>query len=194
MEPADIAHLLTRRFDGLPQRGDLVGHPEAPAVLTNWCDLQCPDCRDFSAGPQAELLDREVRTGSLALRYLPLATASGQVPEEFALQQGAALAAGLQNRLWEYVEAFHLLQETPRSGYVTPTFLVTVAGHVPGLDLARWESERHRDWTAELAHGAAEAARFGIHNTPRLVLTQGGRDLLLDGEDVGTIRAALQAD
>ena len=65
-------------------------------------------------------------------------------PEAFVAEQVAALAAGAQNKLWDYIEEYYRLQLEGRGGetdtcYVVPGFPRVVAAQVPGLDLARWK-------------------------------------------------------
>ena len=54
----------------------------------------------------------------------------------------AALAAGKQNKLWNYVELFYRNQGQEGSGYVTSDFLNSLAKSVPGLDFATWTKDR----------------------------------------------------
>ena len=63
-----------------------------------------------------------MRTGKLKIEYRSLETATRE-PETFKTQQVAALAAGKQNKMWNYIELFYHEQGEEDSGYVTESYL-----------------------------------------------------------------------
>ncbi len=104
-------------------------------------DLECPICKKFTLGALPTIIQKWVRTGKLKIEYRSLETATRE-PEVFKTQQVAALAAGKQNKMWNFIETFYHEQGEEDSGYVTESYLQNIASQVPGLNLAQWTSDR----------------------------------------------------
>jgi hypothetical protein len=95
----------------------------------------------------------------------------------FITQQTAALAAGAQNRLWNYATMFVNEQGPEFTNYVTESFVTGIAKQVPGLNIAEWERERSIAMSKIVMADNYDARhRFGLFATPafRIGLT-GGR-------------------
>jgi protein-disulfide isomerase len=164
---------------GAEQSGARLGRASAPVSMAYFGDLQCPVCRTFTEDALDQVIAAYVVPGRLKITYRSLETAT-QDPSTFSTQQVAALAAGRQNRLWQYVELFYRQQGTENSGYVTEAFLRGVAAQVPGLDVARWQADRRRAALADQVRADTTAAGIaGADATPTLVVTgpRGSRSL-----------------
>jgi protein-disulfide isomerase len=163
---SEVATLLT----GLPQRRNALGNPHAPVTLQFFGDLQCPYCRAFALGKLTKLIRQYVRPGRLNIVYRSLRTATHD-PATFRIQQVAALAAGQQNKLWEFIELFYREQREEDSGYVTEAFLDNLAQQVPGLDLLAWTAARgDSELTAEIQRDAGDAHEHYLAITPSFLL------------------------
>jgi protein-disulfide isomerase len=168
--PAQISALVA----GLPQRADVLGARSAPVTLQYFGDLQCPFCREFSLGALPSIVQRWVKTRELKIEYLSLETATRQ-PEVFRNQQVAALAAGRQNRMWDFVALFYREQRQEGSGYVTESYLQKLAQQVPGLDLSRWMGDRSDPaLVSQLASDSRAAERAGVTGTPSFLIGRTG--------------------
>jgi protein-disulfide isomerase len=155
---------------GIPQSGARLGNPKAPITMTYFGDLECPICRDFTLnGGFPQLVANEVRQGKVQVVYKAFETAT-QDPTVFKTQQVAALAAGMQNRFWNFTELFYHEQGTEDTNYVTETYLRGLATQIPGLNLTTWESDRNNAslGTQVLADGQA-GTTLGVTGTPTLV-------------------------
>jgi protein-disulfide isomerase len=96
-------------------------------------------------------------------------------PAVFQEQQTAALAAGKQNLMWHYVELFYRQQGEEDSGYVTPTWLRERAEQISGLNVAKWEEERHDPALAtELEKDKEAVGENGFTGTPSFVIGKTG--------------------
>jgi protein-disulfide isomerase len=161
---------VTELLAGIPQQGNALGNPKAPVTMQYFGDLECPICREFTLGALPSLITKDVRTGKLRIEYHAMETATRE-PTVFREQQTAALAAGKQNRLWDYVELFYHQQGQEDTGYVTPAYLRERADQVPDLNLAKWEEERHNPaYEASLEKDAEEVGRRGFTGTPSFLL------------------------
>ena len=84
----------------------------------------------------------------------------------------AALAAGEQDRYWEYSTLFFLNQGRENSGYVTDEFLTSIAEETQGLDVNQWSEARKSEAThTELDAAQTSAQDEGIEGTPTLVIS-----------------------
>lgn len=165
-----VANMLA----GIPQDGDVLGKPGAPVTLQYYGDLECPVCRSFTVSALPSIIGRWVRTGRLKVEYHSLETATRE-PEVFDEQQIAALAAGQQHRMWNFLETFYHEQGEEDSGYVTERFIQGIAQQVPGLNLSRWTSARNDPALAtEVASDAQSANSEGFDGTPSFLIGRSG--------------------
>jgi protein-disulfide isomerase len=165
---------VTALLAGIPQSGNVLGNPNAPVTLQYFGDLQCPICRDFTLGALPTVIEKYVRAGKLKIQYRSMQTATRE-PAVFNEQQTAALAAGKQNTMWHYVELFYHQQGEEDSGYVTPKFLRERAEQIPGLNVAKWEEERHNPKLGEEIEKDKEAVgENGFTGTPSFLLGKTG--------------------
>jgi protein-disulfide isomerase len=182
---------------GIPQSGSTLGSPHAKVTLTEFGDLKCPFCRAFTLGAESRLISRDVRAGTVNIVYRSLCTATcnGPQPQVFTPQQVAALAAGLQNRGWYYIQLFYHLQGDETTSYVTPSFLEGLARLVPGLDYAKWASDRGSPRLAtQVAADQRAAQALGFTGTPSvLVQGPGGTRKIVVVGNYATYESAIRA-
>jgi protein-disulfide isomerase len=126
---------------GIPQHASVLGRPTAPVILEWFGDLECPFCREFTLGALPSIIRRWVRGGQLKIEYHSMETATRE-PKVFKAQQTAALAAGMQNKMWNFIETFYHEQGEEDSGYVTEKYLQGIASQVPELNLSQWAEDR----------------------------------------------------
>ncbi len=165
---------INKLVDGIPQSGNVLGSPTAPVTLVYFGDLECPICREFTLGALPAIIQKWVRTGKLKIEYRSLETATRE-PEVFKTQQVAALAAGKQDKMWNFVETFYHEQGEEDSGYVTEKYLQELAQQVPGLDLSKWTSDRSEPALAEKVTSDEQAANSeGFTGTPSFLIGKSG--------------------
>jgi len=174
-------------LNGIPESGNnTLGKPTAPIQVTEYGDLECSACDDFAlattvntsdgtpgSGVEDQLINQYVKTGqaSLVYRSLDTATSRGATPEEFAPQQAAALAAGLQQKAWYYIELFYNEQGAEGSTYVDQQYLDTLARQVPGLNYSQWLSALNdSSLTAQVQSDQTTASNANLQSTPAIVV------------------------
>jgi protein-disulfide isomerase len=186
-------------LSGIPQHGTELGYANAPVTLQFFGDLQCLDSRRVMLGALPVLIRHFVRTGKLKMIYRSLETdtkSAGGRPE-FVDQQGAALAAGRQNKLWNFIDVFYRDQGPEFTGYVNERFLhlIAVSAH---LDLSRWQKAREPSfrWEPSLENDEALRAATGVTETPSFLIgPTGGKAHLLrhfQFEDPGVFEEAIR--
>jgi len=167
---SDVSGLLS----GIPQSGDALGRPTAPVTLQYYGDLECPVCRAFTLSALPSIIQKSVRGGQLRIEYHSLETATRE-PEVFESQQVAALAAGPQHKMWNFIETFYHEQGEEDSGYVTESFIQGIASQVPGLSLSRWSSDRGDPQLREQVQADAQTASSrGLNGTPAFLIGRTG--------------------
>ncbi len=153
-------------FAGIPQEGAILGKRTAPVTMEVFIDLEDPTCRWWFREDLPAIIDAYVRTGTLKLRYHAFKR-NTYWPAVFVEQQTAALAAGAQNKLWNYIDTFFYEQGKELTRYVTESYLESIARQTPGLNLLRWNIDRHTGRREEQTTTEDQIARtIGLHVTP----------------------------
>jgi protein-disulfide isomerase len=172
-----VAGSVDALLQGIPQHGTTLGNPKAPVTFTEYGDLECPICKEFTLEVLPTLIPKYVRTGKLKIEYHSLETATRE-PEIFKTQQVAAYAAGKQNLGWYFIETFYHEQGEEDSGYVNEKYLQGIASQVPGLNLADWTDARSEPtYSNEVAADAQAANQAGFTGTPSFELGKTGGTL-----------------
>lgn len=161
-------------IDGIPQSGNVLGSPNAPVTLQYFGDLECPICKQFTLGALPSIIQKWVRTGKVKIEYRSLETATRE-PETFKTQQVAALAAGKQSKMWNFLETFYHEQGEEDSGYVNESYLQGLAQQVPGLNLTTWTNDRaNQALVTQVATDAQAANNAGFTGTPSFLIGKTG--------------------
>jgi protein-disulfide isomerase len=169
-----VDHEVSELVSGIPQTGNALGAPGAPVTLQYFGDLECPVCKAFTLSALPTIIAKQVRSGRLRIEYRSLETATRE-PEVFTAQQVAALAAGRQSKLWNFIETFYHEQGEEDSGYVTESFIQDIAKQVPGLSLSRWTSARADSTLAnQVQTDAQTASNAHLEGTPAFLLGRSG--------------------
>jgi protein-disulfide isomerase len=161
----------------VPQDGTTLGSEDAPVTIYLYEDLQCPVCARFTRESLPDLIASYVDPGEVKVVSETIAILG---PDSIPAA-GAALAAGEQDRYWEYSTLFFLNQGRENSGYVTDEFLTNIAEETQGLDVNQWNETRESgSFESEIDAAQARAQDEGVEGTPTLVITgpQGTKKLL----------------
>ena len=175
---AQVQQEVTELLDGIPQEGTVLGSPRAPVTVWVYGDLECPTVKLFVENYLPSILEGWVRTGAVKLDYRSLETDTLD-EEVFFKQEVAALAAGRQDKMWNFVLTFVREQGEPRTDYVTPKFVREIASQVPSLELAKWRSDRADALLSKrVALGVYSGHSNGLRSTPSFLVgfTEGAVD------------------
>ena len=185
---------VQKEIGGIPQNGNTLGSPAAPVTLVYFGDLQCPICKEFTLGALPGVIEKWVKPGKLKIEYRNLETATRE-PETFRTQQTAALAAGAQHKMWDYLEIFYRQQGAEGSGYVNEAFLQGIAQQVPGLNLSKWASDRsNKAYESQLEKDRESASNEGFNGTPSFLLGKNGALNKLEGSEYGSLTSSTGFD
>jgi hypothetical protein len=162
-------------FAGIPQHGVVLGQPTAPVTLQVFVDLE-----DHGDGTRwfdvmlPPIIEKFVRPNVVRLGFHSFKTDTLN-RRPFFVQQVAALAAGVQNLLWNYSATFVNEQGTEFTNYVTEEFVTGIAKQISGLNLTEWEQSRTIAMARVVETYIITARKVGFHDTPvfRIGLTGG---------------------
>jgi protein-disulfide isomerase len=176
---ADVSRVKSL-LDGIPESGNTLGYPIAPVTVTEYGDLVCPICYEFSQTSEPQFIAEDVRTGKVRLTFRGFETASATANAgEYVATQVAARAAGLQGRAWYYIMLMYDEQPQTINGadaetipYITTAYLQKIAEQVPGLNLLKWQKDLSDPaLIAEVKADEAAAKSAGVTGTPTVFAT-----------------------
>jgi protein-disulfide isomerase len=164
---------VNQELTGVPQSGAVLGNPKAKVTMTYYGDYQCPVCKDFTvSGGFPQLVANDVRAGKVKVVYASFCTATCNGPDRgvFNTQQVAGLAAGKQNKFWQYTELFYREQGQENTAYVSDKYLQGLAAQITGLNLSQWQADRNDSSLTNQVNADQNTARqIGVSGTPTLI-------------------------
>jgi len=178
-------------FAGIPQHGDRLGDPAAPATLLVFEDPQCPFCQEWALGTLSQVVNDYVKTGRVKLVYRGIEVIG---PNSQAGLR-AVYAAGLQNKLWNFAEALYRLQGSENSGWITNSVIEQAASSAGANGKEIVAATKTPAVAAPLSEAAQEASAAGVNGTPTFVLEHPPglpQMLSLSALDTATFEAALE--
>ena len=175
-------------FDGIPQQGQWLGRADAPVVMEEYADLQCPFCKEFATDNIPALVHDFVKPGDLRIR-LRLVSILGPDSAKAALYAGGVQQ---QNKLWPFAETFYTHQGVENSQYVTDSFLRARAQEAgANADQASKAMNTAKVKTVATGDNAA-FEKFGLGGTPSFRIGPRGGQLQVVS-DPAKVASAIQA-
>ena len=187
----DVATL----FKGIPQDHFVLGSPTAPVTLTEFIDLQCPDCQIFETQDLPTLIHKYVRTGKLKIKMEPwmILDRPGTGVTDSHRGQKATIAAAAQNKAFQFAEVLYFNQGTEETNWMNDGVISQIAASVDGLKPAQLVSDANSAATATLVRqidglAGSLATKFpNFTGTPGLFLSKGNSAPQLYGAGVPTM-------
>jgi protein-disulfide isomerase len=129
-----IQRRVAELFARIPQHGVVLGQPTAPVTLQVFIDLEDHQARYWVNVLLPAILEKFVRTNVVRIEFHSYKSDTlNRIP--FYRQQVAALAAGEQDLLWNYVATFLNEQGTAFTNYATAEFDTQIARVRPELEV-----------------------------------------------------------
>jgi protein-disulfide isomerase len=166
-DTADVQQLLA----GIPQNGNVLGKPTAPVTVIQYVDLQCPFCRQFETEAMPTILSDYVRKGKAKIesRIIAFIGPDSQTGRE------AALAAGKQNKLFNFTQLMYDNQGTENTGWLNDDVIKSAAASIPGLDANKLQSDRSSaSVKSQMDAFDAQAQKAGVNSTPTIYVVHNG--------------------
>jgi protein-disulfide isomerase len=180
---------VAAELDGIPQDGTILGDRSAEVSVIEFGDLQCPVCAAFATQLVPQLISSEVRPGNVTYEYRNWDI----IGPDSEPASKAALAAGEQDRFFQFIQLFYVNQGGENSGYVTDAFLEKIARGAGVPDIEKWNADRKSSkWDAVLAKNNDDAESLGFTGTPSILVTGPNGQQALKGFGLDEIEAAIQ--
>jgi len=161
-------------FKGIPQQLNVLGKASAPVTMIEFADPQCPFCQHYTVDALPSLVEKYVRTGKAKFVFSGMHFIGPD--SEKALR--AVYAAGLQNRLWQYLDLLYKNQGAENSGWVTDDLLRSVGNSIPGFDTQKMLVDMNsKGVTNALAIADQQAQSAGVNQTPTFFAGRTGETL-----------------
>jgi protein-disulfide isomerase len=158
-------------FKGIPQHGLTLGSPTAKATMIEYIDLQCPFCQQFETQVFPDILAKYVKTGKLKVEVRVL----DFIGPDSSRGRKAMIAAGNQNRAFNYAEVLYFNQQTENTGWLNEGMVASAAASIPGLDVTKLLSDRNSSAVAKAASTFdSEAVSDKVSSTPTLLVGRTG--------------------
>ena len=186
----DVRHLLK----GIPQSGNVLGSPTAPVTLIEYVDLQCPFCQEFETQAMPTLLSRYVRSGKLKVEARPVAIRGA----DSVRGQSAAIAAGLQNKMFNFMQLLYDNQGVENSGWLNDSIVRSAAVSIPGLDVGQFVKDVNSSAVDDQVKALDDQATAdALAGTPTILVGKAGTEprqvALTAANDPSPVAAAVDA-
>src|SRR5690606_38182566 len=120
--------------------GKALGPEDAPVVVRDFSDFQCPFCRQFATGVKDQIIEQFVSTGQVRFEYrhfIVIDANTGGSDSRRAAE--ASECAAEQNRFWDYHEMLYANQRGEGAGAFTNPRLKAFAEAI-SLDTEQFDS------------------------------------------------------
>ncbi|MET7638197.1 DsbA family protein [Streptomyces sp. NPDC005438] len=164
-----------------------VGRADAPVVMIEYSDFQCPFCGRFARETKPELLRSYVKKGILRIEWRNFPVFG----EESNRAAHAAWAAGQQGRFWEFHDVVYAEPRKRNAGEFGTAKLVAMARKAKVADLDRFRA----DLSSPRARKAVEKDQregygLGVTSTPAFLVNDRP---LLGAQPTGVFTSAITA-
>lgn len=163
-----------------------VGDVDAPVVMVNYSEFQCPYCGKFARDTEPKLIKKYVDKGILRIEWRDFP----YLGKESGTAAMAGRAAADQGKFWQFNEAMFADQQTPNSGKLTTEFFVKIAEKI-GLDTDKFREDLNSDKNHEaIQKDFDEGQSIGVSGTPAFVIN--GRPIM-GAQPLGAFEDAIEA-
>lgn len=158
----------------------IVGNPDAPVIVVEYSDTECPFCKQFHSTMQ-QVMDTYGKDGKVAwvYRHFPIAQLHSKAPHEAEATECAAELGG-NDGFWAFLN--RLMELTPSNNGFDDSKLPDIAEYVglnkgqfiSCLDSGKMSQRVQDDYQLAVSHGAK--------GTPySVVVVRGGDNLVIPG-------------
>jgi protein-disulfide isomerase len=181
---------VDQTFKGIPQSAMTLGSPFAKVTMVEYIDLQCPFCQQFETQLFPDIVAKYVRTGKVKVEARVL----DFIGPDSRRGRNAMIAAGNQNRAFNYASVLYYNQGTENTGWLNDDMVASAAASIPGLKVAQLLNQRNSSAVAKTASGFdADAVNDKVQSTPTLLVGRNGTKLKVVPMSSPTDKATLVA-
>ena len=163
--------------EGIQQNGNVLGDPNAPVLVVEYGDYQCPFCKKFAIEDYPKLIQDYIQRGKVRLefRQYPIIGRNSdgsidQSGESFHASE-AAVCAQDQGYFWQMHDLLYQNSVGEFKGSFTVDRLKKIAALIPEMDQATFgsclEGGSH---TQTILASVSEGTSSGINSTPSFIV------------------------
>ncbi len=154
-------------FQGIPQKGLVLGKPSAPVEMEMFIDVQCPLCQSYEVSSLPTVVQQNIQNGKVQLHLQPWAFLGQQ---SFSGRLGV-IAASFQDKGYEYAKVLYDNQQTENTGWLTDREMAVIAASVTGLNLSKWWSDVKGSAAKSIASDVDKlATKEKVQGTPTVLV------------------------
>lgn len=143
-----------------------MGQADAPVVMVNYSEFQCPFCGKFARDTAPTLIEEYVEDGTLRIEWRDFPYLG---PESITAAH-AGRAAAAQGKFWEFHDAMYADQLPPNSGQLDEDHLAGIAEDL-GLDVEEFLTDMNSSATqSAVQDDFAEGQAIGVTGTPAFII------------------------
>lgn len=171
--------------------GTALGDANAPVVISEFADYQCPFCKQFNQTVQGQIIDQYVKTGKARYEFHNFIVIDQNVGGTESLHAAmAAMCANEQGQFWNFHDMLYANQGTEGGGSFSDARLKAFAKAL-GLDTAKFNScFDSQKYASKITQDQALGTTLGIQGTPSLFVNN---KLVTNPMDLNAIKAAVDA-
>ena len=191
-QPAVVGGFNTVEKQDWPQPdGKTLGPADAPVVVREFSDFQCPFCRQFSSSVEKQIIDQYLSTGKVRFEYRHFIVIDGNVGgSESRHAAQASECASEQGAFWDYHEMLFANQQGEGQGAFSDARLKAFAEALE-LDTAAFNSCLNSARAAKAVSDDERLARtYNLRGTPSLFVND---QLVQNPMDLDAVKAAIDA-
>ncbi len=150
--------------------GVLRGNPDAPVLVVEFADFECPACAQFATVTEPDVVTRLIETGEVAFRFMDFPITESH-PNSVAAHN-AAQCGNEQGKFWEMHDQIFARQfEWNSQATRTPKKVLEEIARAAGLDVAKWEDcfDSGR-MLPQIAANRKEGERLRVRSTPTFII------------------------
>lgn len=163
-----------------PATDHILGNPNAPVVVVEYSDLECPFCKAFHA-TMHQIMDQYGKDGKVAwvFREMPIPSLHPKAPHEAEAAECAA-ALGGNDKFWQFIDGVFAV--TPSNNGLDPSELPAIAGQI-GLDSAKFAACLSSEpYAARINADYENGVAAGAQGTPySIVIGKNGQTAVING-------------
>ena len=182
--------------EGIQQNGNVLGDPNAPVLIVEYGDYQCPFCKKFAIDDYPTLISDYIATGKarLEFRQFPIigSNSDGSIDQsgESFMAAEAAVCATDQGKFWQMHDLLYENSVGEFKDSFTIDRLKRIAALIPDLDQTAFAScLDNGTHTQDVLTSASNASSSGVNSTPTFVVN----DQKVTGADYDRLKSVIDA-
>jgi protein-disulfide isomerase len=161
-------------FKGIPQKGNILGKPNAPVTMVEYIDLQCPVCQLFETTVFPDIIKKYIRPGKVKVEVRPWAF----IGPDSLRGQSATIAAEMQNRAFDYSQLLYYNQGAENTGWLDDNLVATAAASIRGMNVKQLLSDRKSSTVkSAVSTVTKQVTKDHVNATPTLLVGRTGKKL-----------------